>query len=50
MMGTADRFRLNPTNRFQALQELYEDGNTDLEACKEHAKLLWTSTCEEVVG
>ena len=30
--GTADRFRLNITNRFQALQELFKDSNTDLEA------------------
>ena len=48
--GTADRFCLSLTNSFQALQELYEDSSTDLEAKWEHARQMWTSTCEEVVG
>ena len=47
---TADKFRLNLTNRFPALQELCEDSNTDLESKWEHAKLMYTCTCEEVVG
>ena len=46
--GTADRFRLSLTNRFQALGELYEDSNTDLEAKWEHTE--HASTYEEVVG
>ena len=49
--GQADsrQVSLHLTKRFQALQELYEDSNTDLEAKREHAKQMWTSICEEVV-
>ena len=43
--GTVDRLRLSLTNRFQALQELYEDSIADLEAKWEHAKQMWTRTC-----
>ena len=48
--GTADRFRLSLTSRFQTLQDLYEDNSTDLEAKREHAKQMWTSTCEDFLG
>ena len=34
--GRQTRFRLNLTNRLQALQELYEDSNTDIAAKWEH--------------
>ena len=44
--GMVDRFHLNLTNRFQTLHELYEDSNTDPEVKLEHAKQMWTSTCE----
>ena len=37
-------------NRFLALQELYEDGSTDLEAKWERAKQKWASTCQEAAG
>ena len=48
--GTADRFHFYFTNRFHALQELYGDNSTDLEAKWERAKQMQTSPCEEVVG
>ena len=38
------------SNRFQPLQELIEDNETDIETQWEHCKKLWQDTCEEVLG
>ena len=37
---TADRFHLSLSNRFQALQEVYEASNTNLDAKCKHAKRM----------
>lgn len=47
---TADSYWLNLSNRFQILQELYDDNSTNTEAEWIHAKQMWTQACEEVVG
>ena len=46
--GTAARFLLNLTNRFQAFQQLSEDSNADPEAKWEHTKQMRTGACEEL--
>ena len=48
--GTQAAFRISLSNRFQPLQELIEDNETDIEAHLEHCKKLWHNTCEEVLG
>ena len=43
-------FLISLSNRFQPLQELREDKETDIETQWEHCKKLWNDTCEGVVG
>ena len=43
-------FQISLSNRFQPLQELIEDDETDIETQREHCKKLWHDTCEEVLG
>ena len=43
-------FQISLSNRFQSLQELIEDDETDIETRWEHCKKLWHDTCEEVLG
>ena len=38
------------SNRFQPLQELIEDNETDIETQWKHYKKLWHDTCQEVPG
>ena len=47
---TQAAFQINLSNRFQPLQELIEDDETDIETQWEHYKKLWNDTCEEVLG
>ena len=47
---TQAAFHISLSNRFQPLQELIEDDETDIETQWEHCKKLWHDTCEEVLG
>ena len=47
---TQAAFQISFSNRFQPLQELMEDDETDIETQWEHCKKLWQDTCEEVLG
>ena len=47
---TQAAFKISLANRFQPLQELMEDSETDIETQWEHSKKLWLDTCEEVLG
>ena len=44
---TADKFKINLTNRYQALQQLCDDENIQLEVKWKQTKKMWTETCEE---
>ena len=43
-------FQISLSNRFQLLQGLIDDSDTDLETQLEESKKLWRDTCEEVLG
>ena len=47
---TADMFKINLANRYQVLQQLYDDENVQLEEKWQQTKKMWTKTCEETVG
>ena len=47
---TQTAFQISLSNRFQPVQELIEDDETDIETQWEHCKKLWQDTCEEVLG
>ena len=47
---TQAAFQISLSNRFQPLQELIENDETDIETQWEHCKMLWHDTCEEVLG
>ena len=47
---TQTAFRISLSNRFETLQELIEDNETDIEMQWEHSKKLWLDTCEEILG
>ena len=47
---TQAAFQISLSNRFQLLQELIEDGKTDIKTQGEHCKKLWHDTCEDVLG
>ena len=42
--------QISLSNRFQPLQELIDDDETDIETQSEHCKKLRHDTCEEVLG
>ena len=44
---TQAAFQISLSNRFQPLQELIEDNETDIETQWEHCKKLWQDTCED---
>ena len=46
---TADKFKINLANRYQVLQQLYDDENIQLEKKWKQTKKMWTETCEETV-
>ena len=43
-------FQISLSNRFQLLQGLIDDSETDLETQWEESEKLWWYTCEEVLG
>ena len=47
---TQTAFQISLSNRFQLLQGLIDDSETDLETQWEESKNLWRDTCEEVLG
>ena len=47
---TQEAFKISLSNRYQPLQELMEDRETDIETQWEHGKKLWCATCEEILG
>ena len=47
---TQAAFQISLSDKFQPLQELIEDNETDIETQWEHCKKLWHDTCEEVLG
>ena len=47
---TQAAFKISLSNRFQPLQELIEDSETEIETQWEHSMKLWLDTCEEVLG
>ena len=47
---TQAAFQISLSSRFQSLQELTEDDETDIETQWEHCKKLWHDTCEGVLG
>ena len=47
---TQAAFQISLSNRFQPIQELIEDKETDIETQWEHCKKLWHDTCQEVLG
>ena len=48
--NTQAAFQISLSNRFQPLQELIEDDETDIETQRERCKKLWHETYEEVFG
>ena len=48
--GTQAAFEISLSNRFQPLQELIKDDETDIETQGEHCKKLWHDTYAEVLG
>lgn len=47
---TQAAFQISLSNRFQLLQGLMDDSETDLETQWEESKKLWRDTCEEVLA
>lgn len=47
---TQTAFQISLSNRFQLLQGLMDDSETDLETQWEESKKLWRDTCEGVLG
>ena len=47
---TQAAFQISLSNRFQPLQELTEDDETDIGTQWGYCKKLWHDTCEEVLG
>jgi len=47
---TAEKFKINLANRYQVLQQLYNDENVQLEEKWQQTKKVWTETCQETVG
>ncbi|KAM9354978.1 androglobin-like [Pholidichthys leucotaenia] len=43
-------FQISLANRFQPLQELTEDSETDIETQWQHTRRIWQDTCKEVLG
>ena len=47
---TTETFRLTVRNKYEALQELLDEGNMDTDTQWQQIKEMWTSTCSEVLG
>ncbi|KAK2183596.1 hypothetical protein NP493_305g00028 [Ridgeia piscesae] len=47
---TTETFRLTVRNKYEALQDLLDEGNMDIDTQWQQIKEMWTSTCSEVLG
>ncbi|KAK2167820.1 hypothetical protein NP493_1256g00007 [Ridgeia piscesae] len=47
---TTETFRLTVRNKYEALQDLLDEGNMDIDTQWQQIKKMWTSTCSEVLG
>jgi hypothetical protein len=47
---TLQDFQLQLSNRFQALQEIYEDDTSNVNSIWTNAKDMWSKSWEETVG
>ena len=47
---TTETFRLTVRNKYEALQDLLDEGNMDIDTQWQQIKEMWTSTCNEVLG
>ena len=45
-----ETFRLTISNKYEALQNLLEEENMDIDTQWQHIKETWTSTCKEILG
>ena len=45
-----EKFSIDLSNRFQPLQELLENEETEIEHKWNHSKKLWLDTCEQIIG
>ena len=47
---TTETFRLTVRNKHEALYDLLEEGNMDIDTQWQQSKEMWSSTCSEVLG
>ena len=47
---TTESFRLTVRNKYEALQDILDEGNMDIDTQWQQIKEMWTSTCSEVLG
>ena len=47
---TKETFRLTVRNKYEALQDILDEGNMDIDTQWQQIKEMWTSTCSEVLG
>ena len=47
---TPETFRLTVRYKYEALQDLLDDGNMDIDTQWQQITEMWTSTCSEVLG
>ena len=47
---TTETFRLTIRNKHEALYDLLEEGNMDIDTQWQQSKEMWSSTCSEVLG
>ena len=47
---TTETFRVTVRNKYEAIQDLLDEGNMDIDTQWQQIKEMWTSTCSEVLG
>ena len=47
---TTETFRLTMRNKYEALQDLLEEGIMEIDTQWQHIKEMWTKTCREMLG
>ena len=47
---TTEIFRLTVRNKYEALQDILDEENIDIDTQWQQTKEMWTSTCREVLG
>ena len=47
---TTETFRLAVRNKYEALQDILDEGNMDIDTQWQQIKEMWTSTCSELLG